>query len=80
MSSLDFDFDTRMNGLELEWRQVYDASIIARERLERAEAEKARIMEKLERLEDIIIERYAMRPDNNPSGNDNGRETSALAR
>jgi hypothetical protein len=63
MSSLDFDLDTRMNGLELEWRRVYEASIIARERLDRAEAEKARIMAKLERLEDIIIAQYGMKSD-----------------
>jgi len=63
MSSLDFDLDTRMNGLDLEWRRVYEASIIARERLDRAEAEKARIMAQLERLEDIIIAQYAMRSD-----------------
>jgi hypothetical protein len=76
MSSLDLDLDTRMNDLELEWRQVYEASIVARadyqalaanpkpkahlldaarERLDRAEALKARIMAKIERLEDILI-------------------------
>jgi len=76
MSSIDLDLDTRMNDLELEWRQVYEASIVARadyqalaanpkakahlldaarERLDRAEALKARIMAKIERLEDIMI-------------------------
>jgi hypothetical protein len=65
-----------MNNLETEWRQVYEASIVARaeylalaanpkanarlveparERLERAEALKARIMAKIERLEDYML-------------------------
>ena len=30
MSSLDFDLDTQMNNLEVEWRQAYEASIVAR--------------------------------------------------
>ena len=30
MSSLDFDLDTQMVQLEHEWRQVYQASVIAR--------------------------------------------------
>ena len=76
MSSLDFDLDDQMSRLEAEWRQGYEASIIARaeyqalvqdpnakseqidaarERLERAEACKARIMAKIERLEDRIL-------------------------
>jgi len=76
MSSLDLDLDTQMNNLELEWRQVYEAGIIARadyqalaanpkanadlldaalERLDRAEALKARIMAKIERLEDHML-------------------------
>lgn len=76
MSSLDFDLDSQMNRLEFEWRQGYEASIIARaeyqalaadpkakadlldaarERLDRAEALKARIMAKIERLEDHIL-------------------------
>jgi len=75
MSSLDFDLDTQMIALESEWRQGYEASIIARaeyqalaadrranaaaldaarERLDRAEALKARIMTKIERLEDRL--------------------------
>ncbi len=29
MSSLDFDFDTQMAQLELEWRKVYEAGVIA---------------------------------------------------
>ena len=32
MSSLDLDFDTQMNNLEREWREVYDDSIVARGR------------------------------------------------
>ena len=76
MSSLDSELDSQMNHLELEWRQGYEASIVARaeyqalaanpkakaklldaarERLERAEALKARIMAKIERLEDHIL-------------------------
>ena len=76
MSSLDFDLDTQMNNLEVEWRRAYDASILAREdyqilargskananlldlareRLDRAEALKARIMARIERLEDSMI-------------------------
>jgi hypothetical protein len=30
MSSLDLDLDTQMNDLEREWRQGYEASIVAR--------------------------------------------------
>jgi hypothetical protein len=77
MSSLDLDLDSQMNSLEAEWRQVYEASIIARadyqslaatsvanadlldmarERLDRAEALKARIMAKIERLEDRMLD------------------------
>ena len=76
MSSLELELDTRMNDLELEWRQGYEASIVARaeyqslaadpksgaelldaarERLDRAEALKARIMAKIERLEDHML-------------------------
>jgi hypothetical protein len=76
MSSLDFDLDTQMSALEAEWRQGYEASIIARaeyqalaadrranatlldaarERLDRAEALKARIMAKIERLEHRML-------------------------
>ena len=76
MSSLDFDLDAQINNLELEWRLVYDASIVARaeyqalaakgpasvkaldlarERLERSEAKKARILAKIERLEDDML-------------------------
>jgi hypothetical protein len=76
MSSLDFDLDTQMVHLECEWREVYEASILARadyqslaankaataelldlahERLDRAEALKARIMAKIERLEDSML-------------------------
>jgi hypothetical protein len=76
MSSLDLDLDARMNSLELEWRQAYESSIVARadyqslaaspranadlldlarERLDRAEALKARIMTKIERLEDAML-------------------------
>jgi hypothetical protein len=76
MSSLDLDLDTHMNNLELEWRQAYESSIVARadyqtlaaspkananlldwarDRLDRTEALKARIMAKIERLEDSIL-------------------------
>jgi hypothetical protein len=76
MSGLDLDFDSQMNNLESEWRQVYEASIVARaeyqalaanpksnaalldaarERLDRAEALKGRIMGKIERLEDHLL-------------------------
>lgn len=76
MSSLGFDLDTQMSHLESEWRQVYEASIIARaeyqalaanrqtkaavldaarERLDRAEAVKARIMTQIERLEERLL-------------------------
>jgi len=75
MSGLDLDLDGKINGLELEWRLAYEASIaaraeyqalaaqgasaplidMARERLERAEALKARIMTKIERLEDNLV-------------------------
>jgi repressor of nif and glnA expression len=76
MSSLDFDLDMQMNTLEHEWRQGYEASILARaeyqalaanrkakaaaldaarERLDRAEALKARVMAKIERLEERLL-------------------------
>ena len=76
MSSLDFDLDTQMISLEFEWRQGYEASIVARaefrrsrptckanaavldaarERLDRAEALKARTMAKIERLEARLL-------------------------
>jgi hypothetical protein len=76
MSSLDLDLDAHMNNLELEWRQAYESSIVARadyeslaaspeadgdmvglahERLERTEALKARIMARIERLEDSML-------------------------
>jgi hypothetical protein len=42
-------------SLELEWRRLYQASIVARERLRRAETLKTRIMEKLERLEESML-------------------------
>jgi hypothetical protein len=76
MSSLDLDLDAHMNNLEMEWRQAYESSIVARadyqslaaspkanadlldlarERLDRTEALKARIMAKIERLEDSML-------------------------
>lgn len=76
MSSLDFDLDTQMISLELEWRQGYEASIVARaeyqalaadrkanaavldaarERLDRAEALKARTIAEIERLEERLL-------------------------
>ncbi|HLN48850.1 MAG TPA: hypothetical protein VK251_05025 [Steroidobacteraceae bacterium] len=55
MSSLDLDLDDHVSNLEFEWRQVYEASIVARERLDRAEALKGRIMAKIERLEDHML-------------------------
>ncbi len=77
MSSLDFDLDMQMNHLEIEWRQTYEHSLVARaeyqalaanpagnaelldrarERLTRVEAKKARIMAKIERLEDSLLD------------------------
>jgi len=76
MSSLDFDLDTQMISLEFEWRQGYEAGIVARaeyqalaadrkanaavldaarERLDRAEALKARTRGKIERLEERLL-------------------------
>jgi hypothetical protein len=78
MSSLDFDFDldTQLSGLELEWRRAYESSIVARidyhalagcpetrvnllamarRRLDRVESLKARILAKIEQLEDNIL-------------------------
>jgi hypothetical protein len=77
MSSLDFDVTTQKSHLEMEWRQAYESSIVARadyqtlaaspkvsanildmarERLDRTEALKARIMAKIERLEDNLLD------------------------
>lgn len=76
MSSLDFDVDTQMSYLEIEWRRVCESCILARadyrilassakasanliemarERLDRTEALKRRIMAKIERLEDNML-------------------------
>lgn len=78
MSTLDFEFDAQLSHLEFEWRQEYEASMIARaeyqalaadrkvnadlldearERLDRAEALKSKIMAKIERLEDHMLSR-----------------------
>jgi hypothetical protein len=78
LSRTNLDFDEQMTLLESEWRQGYEASIVARaayqtlaadrsvkaaqldaarERLDRAEAQKSRIMAKIERLEDRILSR-----------------------
>lgn len=77
MSSLDFDIDTQMTRLELEWRHAFEASMLARadfealkadgktdksrlqqavEQMERAEIVKARVMQKIERLEDRLLD------------------------
>ncbi len=76
MNSLHLDLDAHMHDLELEWRQAYESSIVARaeyqalaaspeanadlldlarERLDRTEALKARIMTNIERLEDTML-------------------------
>jgi hypothetical protein len=62
MSSLDLDLDDQMSNLEFDWRQVYEASIVARADYqalaidsECAEALKGRIMAKIERLEDHML-------------------------
>ena len=77
MSSLDFDIDTQMTRLELEWRHAFEASMLARadfealkadskadkgrlmkavDQLERAEIVKAKVMQKIERLEDRLLD------------------------
>ena len=76
MSSLDFDLDAQMIHLEMEYRQAYEESMVARsdfqvleastkasaslldmarQRVDRIEALKARIMAKIERLEDNML-------------------------
>jgi hypothetical protein len=60
MSSLDLD---REGSLEFEWRRLYEASIVARVRVDRAEALKARIMAKLERLEEAMLAQHAGKSD-----------------
>jgi len=76
MSGLDLDLDAQMNNLETEWRQAYEAGIVAsadyrslaaspkvnpnlldriRQRVDRCEALKARIMAKIERLEEAML-------------------------
>jgi hypothetical protein len=76
MSSLDFELDGRADDLELQWREAYEASIIARaeylalaanpqanagaidsvrESLSRAEVLKARVLAKIERLDDSML-------------------------
>jgi len=77
VSSLDFDIDSQMTRLELEWRQAFEAGVLARtnfesvnsspkpdkshlqqaiDRLERAEAVKARVMVKIEKLEERLLD------------------------
>jgi hypothetical protein len=77
VSSLDFDIDSQMTRLELEWRQAFEAGVLARsdlealrssakpdkgrlqqavDRLERAEAFKARVMVKIEKLEQSLLD------------------------
>ena len=77
MSSLDFDIDSQVTRLELEWRQAFEAGVLARadfdflkrsanpdpgrlqqavDRLERAEALKARVMLRIERLEESLLD------------------------
>jgi hypothetical protein len=77
VSSLDFDIDTQMTRLELEWRHAFEASVLARadfeclnslsnpdrarlqkaiDALERSEAVKARVMRKIERLEESLLD------------------------
>jgi hypothetical protein len=58
MSSLDFDLDTKIASLELEWRLAYDASMVARAEYQAlAASSKARVdvldlaRERLERAE-----------------------------
>jgi hypothetical protein len=76
MSSLDLELDSKMDDLELKWREARQASIIARaeyralganpsanaatldiarERLRRAEVTEARMVDKLELLEDSLL-------------------------
>lgn len=70
--NLEFDFDSRVNKLETEWREAFEANLMARaayhaltasrssdldsldrarERLERSEALKGHIMNKIDQLE-----------------------------
>jgi hypothetical protein len=78
MSSLDFDLDSQMSYLEIEWRSVCESSVLARadyriltastkasanlinlarERVDRTEALKARILAKIERLENNLLDK-----------------------
>jgi hypothetical protein len=50
MSSLDLELDSRIDDLELEWRQAHEANVIAR-----AEGLEARIFAKIELLEDSML-------------------------
>jgi len=77
VNNLDFDIDSQMTRLELEWHQAFEAGMLARadfeslkssvkpdpgrlqqavDRLERAEAVKARVMIKIEKLEESLLE------------------------
>jgi hypothetical protein len=77
VSSLDFDIDSQMTRLELEWRHAFEASVLALsdfesmknsanpdkgrlqqaiDRLERAEAVKAKVMVKIEKLEESLLD------------------------
>ena len=85
MSSLDleFDFDSRVNRLELEWREAFEANLMARaayhaltasryadvdsldrarESLERSEALKSHILNKIDQLERRFQRRGNQRP------------------
>jgi hypothetical protein len=88
VSTLDFDLDTDMNGLHLEWSQAYESLIIARaeyqalaasptanadllvmagQRLDRAEALKARVMAKIDCLDDSTPDHDSAQWDRDPS-------------
>lgn len=60
MSTLDFDLDSRMNHLEVEWRHAYECSVVARsdyQLLAASTQANAHLLdlarERLERLEEL---------------------------
>jgi predicted Zn-dependent protease len=79
MSSLDFEPDDVLSQMELEWREVHEASLLARadyqalaasprssellleaarRRLERTEAQRSRVMARIEHLEATLIDAH----------------------
>jgi pyruvate kinase len=54
MSSLDFELDMQMNHLEIEWRQTYEDSVIARAEYQALAASPVGNAERLDRARERL--------------------------